>query len=241
MVDVQLKGIILLLFKDWLNHWGVTELLPNEKKATCGDCLMARQGRFRKDLKCCTFQPFLPCFSVGGLFANGIFTQERLKHEARVLPIGLLPGVTYQKNFAQSAFGQKEETLCSYFTRGSCGVWDYRSSVCATYFCESSFNENGLAFWQSYEKFLNLLETTLVYEALFALGFTLPEVRRCYAAFSSEAEDQVLWQEFSENHAQFYLQTYEWARGLSAADVWALLGQEAQAAKTELELIASRF
>lgn len=169
-----------------------------ERRATCDDCLQARgpTAIYKQSLKCCTFFPFLPNYSIGALLetqsvpawlVQSIAGQadESGRHsrsEAVVLPLGLMPAIGYQRRFKDrqpDGFGNDVSLLCPHFLTesGGCGIWTLRPSPCRSFFCESSHGIRGTYFWTAFEKWLSFVELALAQEALRHLGFTESELR----------------------------------------------------------------
>lgn len=129
-------------------------------------------GPFRADLKCCTYIPFLPNFTLGRL-DDGAWERVSAsveKGQAELTPLGLIPLV------AAENFGQDEAAKCPFLSAdptAHCTIWRDRPTVCRSYFCLSS----NQAFWQEQEERGNDLEWLTAHELLWSLGFTDDEVR----------------------------------------------------------------
>jgi Fe-S-cluster containining protein len=131
-------------------------------------------GPFRAELKCCTFEPFLPNFTLGRLLAEGSHGETLGKAflRGRMTPLGLLPKQTAAPNF-----GRNHDSKCSFLTeRGSCSIWQNRPSVCRSYFCVSDSGNEGQAAWKNAETLGNEAEWSLAHELLWDLGFTQDEI-----------------------------------------------------------------
>lgn len=163
---------------------------PNEVKATCDTCAMAPEKKkkgptYQGDLKCCTFHPWLPNYSVGALLrdpsegrakAQAVVRQKMAKREY-VLPTGVIPSVRYQVEFnarGKDDFGNREDWLCPFYVRdtGLCTLWRLRGSVCTAYHCKSVHGAKGKRFWKDFENYLSYSEMALMEEALVNLDFS---------------------------------------------------------------------
>lgn len=161
------------------------ELDPVETKATCENCAKS-PGRTRsketydKDLKCCTFHPWLPNFAVGALLREPsapAILREKIRTRDYSLPIGLAPSIRYQVEFnsrKKGEFGNREDWLCPYYDRDKkmCGVWRHRGAVCTSYYCKSDQGAAGKRFWRSLESYIFFLEMSYMEEALVHLDFS---------------------------------------------------------------------
>lgn len=167
-------------------------LNPIETKATCDNCLCsqnknAKLPKYRSDLKCCTFHPFMPNYLIGEILSAASVADEfkemirqKIQQREYALPMGIFAPVNYQYEFLNREFqdfGNKESFLCPYFSKqnNNCGVWQFRGSVCTSYFCLSDRNDSGMRFWEAFGDYLNGLEMTLSQEFMAARGFS-PEL-----------------------------------------------------------------
>ncbi len=156
-----------------------------------------RSSRVKPNLKCCTFQPFVPNFIVGELLNSQKLQSEDLER-GRSIPLGLVASSDYVRNFRRLSelpqfFGNEPELLCSHFdvANRQCRIWPARPSVCSTYFCDleaevsSCFNGelsslgrtvNAPFSWARLEKFLFYIEVNLAHHVLLELGFIAEEL-----------------------------------------------------------------
>jgi hypothetical protein len=167
----------------------------DETRATCARCAMCDHGAasegqpqletgfFQPDVKCCSYHPTLPNYLVGAILRDATPSQReggervRAKIAARV---GVTPGwlaaprkylVLYEAA-RESSFGRSEALLCPYYVRdgGSCSVWPYRESICATFFCKHVSGASGHAFWKALRRYLSHVEAALSRYAVASLG-----------------------------------------------------------------------
>lgn len=142
---------------------------PTEVRSTCHDCAMCRDeplleesARFRPDLKCCTYLPRVPNFSLGALFADPdpAYEEGRARVRARiaerlgVTPLGIGPTRAWTDRYDQAkgdlGFGRDPALRCPYLTDeggGRCSVWAHRNAVCATFYCRTDRAVEGQRFW----------------------------------------------------------------------------------------------
>jgi hypothetical protein len=155
--------------------------IPAETNAICQDCSMCRTPErfvtpnaktFRPDVKCCTFMPHLPNFSVGGVLGGTskegergrASVEQRIAGRIGVTPLGLDAPATYHLLYANSrteAFGVSRALRCPHYIDeggGLCGIWRYRNSVCSTYHCKFVRGAVGRDFWNRLRQLLATVE-----------------------------------------------------------------------------------
>lgn len=149
--------------------------------ATCDQCAMSNPkvytkhttrdpGPFLPNLKCCTYFPFIPNFTLGSLPSE---SYALAKAKGLLLPLGLYPTPEHQALvdfYGAQGFGKKADLLCPFVKSNSCSIWNYRPGVCTSYFCMSDQEEKGLEFWSDVEDYLNHFEWVLASETHRRLG-----------------------------------------------------------------------
>ena len=178
----------------------ILNLSIKETKATCADCLRSRDLRFsyayKPNLKCCTFQPFLPNYAVGGILVEKLNGADRIleiiKKKDHSLPLGLFPDLDYQHKFLQKIktdFGTKTDLLCRYYDKAEnqCSIWNYRGVVCTTYFCTSDYGKDGQNFWKKMNDYLSFTEMALAEDCLVLKDFSPRDI-----------SDQLVYLNFSD-------------------------------------------
>ena len=221
-----------------------------EKRATCDNCAMCDQGQlapvemdyFQPDTKCCTYHPGLPNYLVGAILAD---TGEELaegrrrirkKLEAR---IGVTPQyltaprkytLLYVASRSEGAFGRAKSLLCPYFDSendGRCTVWQYRESVCSTYFCKHESSKPGWGFWNTLKGYLAHVERTLARATAATVD---PEVtqptREPHTLSVEDLEDRPppddeyarYWGKWVGREEEFYVSCYQAANKVSAEE-----------------------
>jgi len=161
-----------------------------ETKATCDACIMARPKNrggiyYESHLKCCTFHPFVPNYTVGALLSHPEHMSDsasesihrKIENREYSLPLGLVAPPNYQVPFnhrKKNEFGRREDWLCPYFDRQNqnCGIWRHRGAVCTSFYCKSSFGAKGLGFWDELSNYFTYVEMALTEEALVMLDFS---------------------------------------------------------------------
>jgi Fe-S-cluster containining protein len=190
----------------WLGDFGLVH--PDVGGCfSCTPCQMSdprrlppvrRQAQaFRADLKCCTYSPFVPNFSIGAILRSGrvepnsdsqalvkmrkLLTLSRRQGARHLMPLGHFPDpekVKRREALGELAFGNSEDLLCPLFEQatGLCSVWNNRPAVCSSYHCTSARGFNGLSHWAQLEDLVGLFEWTMAHEVLWRLGWTDSEI-----------------------------------------------------------------
>lgn len=227
MIKYQLPDIYLKLLPKELLDANLTET-----KATCNNC---NWKPYQPDLKCCTYEPYLPNYLVGAMFESSATSESALKAlrtkiEKRQysLPIGMLADVRYQvafNNREPEDFGNRGDWLCPYFNRElqNCGVWKYRGAVCTTYYCQSDLGKKGIKFWEELSDYLSYVEMALMEEALVHLDFSPRQISDCLNYINrtegtvSELKSKSLpiekakklWNGYFDEQEEFFRKTYK--------------------------------
>ena len=202
-----------------------------EKLATCDNCAMET---YRKDLKCCTFEPYLPNYLIGALLTKEKpgspaiqVIENKIEKRRYSLPVGMLAPIRYQVAFNhrnETDFGNREDWLCPYYNRetNNCNVWRNRGAVCTTFFCKSSYGKKGMGFWAELNDYLTYVEMALMEDALVHLDFSPRQISDCLAYFnrfdgtkkelSKDSMDLVtakkLWNGYFDEQKEFFVKTY---------------------------------
>lgn len=211
-----------------------------ETKATCGSCAMSpdkEKGKitYQPDLKCCTFEPYLPNYLVGALLQSASTSpsamgalKKKIQQRKFSLPIGMTASVKYQVLFNQRKpqdFGNRRDWLCTYYNQdlNNCGIWKYRGAVCTTFFCKSDLGKKGLSFWAELNNYLTYVEMALMEEVLVHLDFSPRQLSDCLdylnrkegtptemkAAALPLARAKKLWNGYFDEQEDFFRKTYQ--------------------------------
>jgi hypothetical protein len=157
--------------------------IPQETRATCSNCAMCQHDSivkepvegFRPDVKCCSFFPHLPNYSVGAILSDlssetdrgRASVQARIDAKVGVTPLGLDAPATYRAlyaNMSPGTFGVSRAMRCPHYIDeggGLCGIWRYRNSVCSTYYCRVVRGDVGREFWRRLRQLLGEVEHCL--------------------------------------------------------------------------------
>lgn len=226
-----------------------------EKKADCGNCSMSRENRgprakhtYRKDLKCCTFDPFMPNYLVGALLEDPRTTpagleslRKKMQSPTECLPIGLRAPSAFQHRFinrAEDEFGNREDWLCPYFDRKAqnCGVWRNRGNVCTSFYCFSDFGPKGIQMWEAFGSVLHYVEMAMMEEVLVQMDFSPRQTSELLEwidpsvmggkkprAEITASEAKRLWNLY-DNPEEFYRKSFKWVQSLKREDFQECLG-----------------
>jgi Fe-S-cluster containining protein len=216
-------------FSEFYAQWLASEPgpeMPDESSLDCGSC----RGPFAADLKCCTYFPFVPNFSIGAILHDIRRDNDSAKKlrlagalaEGFVSPLGLFPSLARQRREKEAGpenFGRVRELICPFFDSATlaCGIWAHRPGVCQSYFCVSQSGQAGLDAWKANEERLNVFEWTLAHEVLWQCGYTLPDVRRMEELRQQGgACSGDLWFEYADRTEDFFLEAYRVALSIKA-------------------------
>lgn len=225
------------------------QLRVHETLATCDHCAMVKPqgltrhpGPFKNDLKCCTYFPFVPNFSVGGMMLEKDASIElRLRTaeaQGLLLPLGLFATPERKILMAENSFGgfgQKPELLCPFFdsTTLGCSTWKQRPGVCTTYFCKSNQGQEGLNFWSQVEEYLNHFEWSFAQRIFTQLGLGENEMDMCKAVMTTEefTEErsyfiQAAWGHWQNKKNDFFIAAHELAQTFTNAQIDEVLGTD---------------
>ncbi|MEY4616776.1 MAG: hypothetical protein RJB66_1736 [Pseudomonadota bacterium] len=237
----------------------------SEKKATCYDCLCSKPERgalpfYQKNLKCCTFHPFLPNYEVGAILSSDSVSEEfkalirsKIKNREYALPMGIFVPVAYQVKFNNRApedFGNRPEFLCSYYDKNQqqCGIWRHRGSVCTSYFCVSDRGPEGLQFWEMLGEYLHVCEMVLAQDCLVSMGIPPENIDgqleyiNCSTGTAEEMAShsmseplfQTYWSDWGGDIEEYYLSCARYLNGLPLSELQNLLHSETSEMEEEL-------
>lgn len=252
---------------DFYNHLLPRDLLhftPQETKATCNNCAMAPGNHkgpkfYQPDLKCCTFEPFIPNFLVGATFLDPKATKahailrDKIHKRRYSLPVGMVASVRYQIEFNQNKeeiFGQDSDYLCAYYDRGTelCTLWRHRGVVCTTFYCKSSYGKKGLQFWNDLSDYLALFEMALMEESLVMLDFSPRQVSKLVSYLNRQEGTQAelrswclpegkakeLWNGYYEEQETFFKKAFQIAANLDRKAIKELMGEHGRQLETKV-------
>jgi len=191
-----MAGATPKFYERWL---GTENRGPEDPGAfNCGACFMTSPkgltrdlGPFVSNLKCCTFHPFLPSFTIGALLLKGedtVLSDYLLA--SRLTPLGAFSRV---KPTSVCETGKLAETRCAFLSKDQtalCTIRDFRPSTCAAYVCRSERGADGFKAWREWESGIAKFEWSLTHLIAFELGFVMSDVE---VEFSSVAEAKVYY------------------------------------------------
>lgn len=232
-------------YQQWLKEFDL--ISPRETKINCASCTMVNPpqnetlrdpGPFDAKLKCCTYIPFVPNFSLGRILnSNRLDLRSVVGTSALFSPLGLAPKTApkVSENFSSvevNAFGRDQSKRCPFLSAETsmCRIWESRPSVCASYHCVSSRGAQGLEYWKTAEELGNLIEWTLSHEALWSLGFSIEETDLMARALESTDEHQMSesWFEWRGREMELYQRAFEISSQVSASALRDSLGEDGE-------------
>lgn len=267
MSTFKLQQIVPSIYKNIIAK-NILGIDVTENKATCDNCLRARDKRFsynyQPNLKCCTFHPYLPNFAVGGLLKSEFQTSGISKLNSKIenrefsLPIGVMAPFDYQFLFLtkeEEQFGNDTNLLCPYYDnqKNCCSIWQYRGVVCTSFFCRSDYGQNGLKFWAVLSDFLSYVEMALAEECLIQMDFSPRDLsdqlqylnKREFEPEEVEKKslsveiDKKLWNGYS-NKKEFYIKCYEIVNKINREQFKEVIGSQGLILEKEVIDYANR-
>jgi Fe-S-cluster containining protein len=245
------KQVLPRVYNNFLDR-KILNLDISETKATCDNCLRARDKRFpfsyEPNLKCCTFVPFIPNYAVGGILkekSDGHKVIEKIIKENRfALPLGIFPDLDYQYRFTTKKnehFGNREDLLCHYYDKekNRCGIWEFRGVVCTTFFCRSDYGKSGQDLWTEMKEYLSYVEMALAEDCLVMKDFSPRDISDQLVflnkrEFSKSEKTQTTlpakelktyWNGY-KNPLEFYISCYELVQKQNRSTFKEILGEQ---------------
>ena len=245
-----------------------------EAFATCSNCIMVcgdeshapllTRRPYRPDTKCCTFQPNLPNYLVGGLLASDdplledgrARVRERIRQRTGVSPIGIYAPRLYNvlyKHGAKRGFGQSTTLLCPYYRGedGACTIWKFREAACSTWFCKTVGGNAGRAFWLAMKTYLAAAQEALVHYTMARAG--LKNIEALFRQFAAPQQDDndlsaedldglppapgdyaAAWEGWAGGEESFFRQCHEWVSALDRSQFDRVMGTGQESLLAEL-------
>lgn len=180
-------------------HWLKSDGTPDDPGSfSCDNCFMVKPsgltrdlGPFKSELKCCTFHPFLPAFTLGALLSLKVVPTDVIVGylaASRLTPLGAFPR---QPGTSICDTGKDLAKACAFLSQDGlarCRIREYRPSTCAAYVCRSNLGASGLRSWQEWELKLKRFEWTLAHEASFELGRTFDDIDQEFRSIDEACE-----------------------------------------------------
>ena len=143
--------------------------LPNERFTVCSKCHRVHTHHYRADCRCCTYFPQIPNFLVGLALKDpdSEYLVRKLIENGSALPEGsqFSPKQFYDsaKDFTDELFGRSTLLTCPFLDPEDpvCGIYPYRNSICATFFCENDHGDKGAAYWDKVQALVGQIETSI--------------------------------------------------------------------------------
>jgi hypothetical protein len=208
-----------------------------ETIATCENCNLCKSKQSPYiDTKCCTYQPYLANYLVGGVLVDidpslskgKEIIKEQILARKGVTPYGIIPSHDYIKreralksiDFWKVPKEEMTKQLCSYYDDGNCTVWKYREHLCVTHFCSSVGGSKGKEFWKTIDNYLKMAETSLSQYAMLKLEWDVLNFKtKRINTDDFKLEDEngniidenysALWGEWEGRELEFYKQCFE--------------------------------
>jgi hypothetical protein len=234
------------LYTSWLTDF-LPGPLPEEKRSTCGDCVMCAPGShiaFDVKVKCCSYIPTIPNFLAGKILKQKIEVFEAYLSRADIRPQGVYPHNDFVVNYNSNSplFGQNSEWRCPYYLDeggGKCGIWQNRNSLCATWFCKYLRGHISRKFWTELDELFSTVEKCLSNWCLRRLEAGSLEFREAFPGeiqelsfrlwlkqqdFSMQASPQTKWGKWLGREKDFFYECDSLVSPLSWTQVRKICG-----------------
>lgn len=220
--------------------------IPVEQYADCMNCHMCKPNDAVKDVrtfsektKCCTFKPIIPNYLVGAILNdsdNQTKLHDYIKTGTKLAPLGYYPTKTELRDYANiipDKFGMDESVMCELLVDGNCSVWQYRNSICSSYFCHYYKGIHGKAFWEAVRDFLQFIEEAISEHCALSLGIPASHLTNATTNFFINVQDAQLdatdtnnstnhWAAWESNKADYFAKCYSIASELTEEKIAAL-------------------
>ena len=233
------------LYQRWIEEL-LPEGVPDEKRATCMDCVMCKRPEpstmkdriFKPSVKCCSYNPVLPNFLIGGIlddqepsFAEGkaLFEREAVKLWISAESIG--PNWMYWIHYHDAPFGEVDRLRCPYYIDrdgGLCGIWNFRNSRCTTWFCKYNRGDLGHQFWFTLSELLANVEKTLSEWCIRKLNLEIP--------LQPVSQAEAIFGNWAGKEREFYINCYLLVEKLKWSEVQEILDSDGAALLQKIKL-----
>ncbi len=225
------------MYENFLDKFFHSGFRLRNENLDCANCLMAKKGIYKGDLKCCTYFPFLPNYSLGACIDYSSRFKEILKNKIKgrefVLPLGLMPSWSYRVAYRFKSsldFGNREDLLCPFYVKssGQCEIWPYRNSACSSFHCNFSGDERDAeSYWNRYNETIHYLEMALSQYCMMAFGYTKDNVLRQIGYLEGHEKDldpevsslsreeyRDLWGDYYQREEYFFIRVREFQKSI---------------------------
>ncbi len=263
MAEQPIQDDLPLLYRHLLPEF-FEQSVPVEAFATCSNCIMVcddpnraqllTKRPYRPDTKCCTFQPDLPNYLVGGLLSSTdpmledgrARMRERIRQRTGVSPMGVYAPRLYNvlyRHGARHGFGRSITLLCPYYrgAEGACTIWKFREASCSTWFCKTVSGTAGRDFWSAVKIYLSASQNALIRYTMLKAGlkngedliqqFDDPPQDSSYLSAEEidglpppQSEYAAKWEGWGGDEESYFVQCHEWIERLDRPQFDAIMG-----------------
>jgi len=233
-----LLSILPCFYKNFLDPF-LNNLEILELNSNCNSCNKL------DGYKCCNYKALIPNYLIGyGLESGNVFLNDIISdphYKINFLTKGFFPcNINHLllripiKNWSQNKLG------CDFFhyEDGICRIWDFRNSICRTYFCNNNSQCNEELFWDIIREYLINIEDILVFYTLQKLEMPLQFINTSGGRYSYfllqkmleknrnalriiDLDNNILddynfhWGRWNNNLKDFYIESYRLVRDLN--------------------------
>jgi len=238
------------LYRRWVGQI-LNQDVYSEPRTTCDNCPMCKNvyppaqqdSRFNVDTKCCTYQPVIPNYLIGGLLTDHDPSLNEVKEEFltrlsnyNITPLGIAPTYSTWFFFNLRPFGKHKELLCPFYLEhsgGLCGIWKYRNATCSTYFCKHERGAVAWRFWRKLEDTLFAAEKKIALDCAINLKVIIPEN-------AADIRERT-WGNWTFREAEFYINCWNMVHPLRWEEIMRIGGAELESLVEELKIRFNDF
>ncbi|MBN2525976.1 MAG: hypothetical protein JXR76_06235 [Deltaproteobacteria bacterium] len=151
--------------------------VPAERIIDCANCNMVHTDGYRMDTKCCSYFPQIPNYMLGLALKDpqSRALVERVIADGHALPEGTVQNLSALRvataEYVADRFGKSELLRCPFLSAtGECGIYAYRGTVCASFFCANDHGDAGDSFWDDFQNVVRQVEVILSQRAMTSAG-----------------------------------------------------------------------
>lgn len=160
--------------------------IPGEKILDCSNCNKVHTDAYNPKTKCCTYFPQIPNFMLGLALKDPSCRELAIAviEQGHAVPEGTLqtPAAVkvFADEYAKDQFGKSKLLRCPFLDEKAegCGIYAYRSAVCASFFCQNEHGDAGDKYWERFQDLLRQAEVALYQRAMTEVGIDSTDYNR---------------------------------------------------------------
>jgi hypothetical protein len=199
------------LYQKVLNEVEHSTLVAGEPSLDCSNCLT-----YPSEVKCCTYEPFIPNFLIGAWITYKLIDVGDLNSNL-YQPIGRIPDFEIKRKLlnSPSSFGSDQLPVCHFYKNQKCTVWPFNGARCMTYFCKSSRAQIGTQTWDKIFEKCSDHEFEIAQEVMVYAGIPNRVMHHQLEIVNCESSDSLILQwerHFGSSRKEYYVYCYQKAK-----------------------------